>query len=93
MDQDEWDHINAEANKQIARAKRLVEEGDQKLRQQGIDPDELRARAQALLEDPDMKPLLEKARAQVRSEAEQAKAHESFYTAAPGRRKAPRSMV
>ena len=93
MEPDERDRIFAEADKQIARAKRLIEEGDQALRQQGIDPEEARARARALFADPEMKRCLEEAKAQVRREAEQAKAHESFYNAAPGRRKAPRSTV
>ncbi len=94
MEDDERATIVAEAKRQIARTRQLVEERQQWLRQQGIDPEELRARVEAALrEDPEMQRQLEEKMAQRRRDVEQSKAHDSFYAGAPARRKAPRSMI
>ena len=95
MEDNERASIVAEAKKQIARAKRLIEERDQSLRQQGIDPEKLRERVKAALRDnPEMQRKVDEARAQVQCDVEQSKAHEGFYAAAPvRRRKAPRSTI
>ena len=94
MTDDKGASIIAEANKQMVRAKRLIEQREESLRRRGINPDELRARAEAALrDDPEMRCRLDEAMRKVQRHIEQSRAHESFYAAAPVRRKAPRTMI
>ncbi len=94
MEHDEHAKVVAEANQQLARAKRLIEERRQSLRDRGIDPDELRASAEAAMRaNPEMKRRVDEAMAQFQRNFEQSTAHEGFYAAPSGRRKAPKSMV
>ncbi len=85
--QAEWERLKAES-------RRLIEKRDEALRRQGHDPAEWRARIAAMAQDdPDIKRRVAENLAQAQRGIEQAKAHESFYAAAPARRKAPRSMI
>ena len=92
MDEGERSRIIADAEQCVADCQWLVEQRNESLRRQGIDPEKFREQVTAKLqEDPELKRDVE---ASVGHALEQANSHRGFYAATHARRKkAPRATI